>query len=69
MGSVYAQSLQETAERAATLAPEVTITTELMTGSPSRLLADAADAASMLVVGPTAWAGTLSPARARIPDT
>lgn len=51
MGSVYAQSLQETAERAATVAPAVRITTELMTGSPSHLLADAADAATMLVVG------------------
>jgi nucleotide-binding universal stress UspA family protein len=61
MGSVYAQSLQETAERAATVAPEVTITTELMTGSPSHLLADAADTASMLVVGAYGMGGYAEP--------
>jgi nucleotide-binding universal stress UspA family protein len=65
MGSVYAQSLQETAERAATVAPEVTITTELMTGSPSHLLADAADGASMLVVGAHGMGGYAQPG----PDT
>jgi nucleotide-binding universal stress UspA family protein len=67
MGSVYAQSLQETAERAATVAPGVTITSELINGSPGHLLADVADAASMLVVGAYGMGGYAQPGAG--PDT
>ena len=67
MGSVYAQSLQETAERAGTVAPEVTITTDLITGSPGHLLADVAAAASLLVVGAYGMGGYAQPGAG--PDT
>ncbi len=61
MGSVYRESLAATAGRAAAVAPGVTITTELLTGSPGHVLADAAEAASMLVVGAYGMGGYAQP--------
>jgi hypothetical protein len=61
MDSIYRESLTDTAKRAATVAPGVTITTELLTGSPGHVLADAAEAASMLVVGAYGMGGYAQP--------
>ncbi|MBV9795642.1 MAG: universal stress protein [Actinobacteria bacterium] len=51
MSSMYRQSLADTAERASQVAPGVTITTELLTGSPGSTLTSASETASLLVVG------------------
>lgn len=51
MGVIYHEQLAATAERAAAVAPSLTIKTELLTGSPGQVLTDAAEAASLLVVG------------------
>lgn len=61
MGSVYHQSLQTTAEHAATVAPGLTISTELLSGSPRQLLTTTAEAASMLVVGAYGIGGYAQP--------
>jgi nucleotide-binding universal stress UspA family protein len=61
MDSVYHQSLAAAAEWAATVAPGVAITTELLTGSPGRLLAEVAEAASLLVVGAYGFGGYAQP--------
>jgi nucleotide-binding universal stress UspA family protein len=61
MGSVYHQSLTAAAEWAATVAPGVAITTQLLTGSPGRLLAEVAEAASLLVVGAYGFGGYAQP--------
>jgi nucleotide-binding universal stress UspA family protein len=61
MGSIYRESLTAAAEWAAAVAPGVAITTELLTGSPGHLLADATEAASLLVVGAYGVGGYAQP--------
>jgi nucleotide-binding universal stress UspA family protein len=61
MSSIYSQSLQTTAQRAATVAPGLAITTELLTGSPRQVLADEAEAAAVLVVGAYGIGGYAQP--------
>ena len=61
MGSIYRQALDTTAERAAAVAPGLTVGTELRTGSPGQVLADESAAASMLVVGAYGVGGYAQP--------
>jgi nucleotide-binding universal stress UspA family protein len=55
--NVYQETLTTTAEFAANMAPGVAIETELLSGSPGRVLVHDASGASMLVVGAVGFGG------------
>lgn len=61
MGSIYHQSLDTTAARAAATVPHLTILTRLLSGSPGRVLADEGADASLLVVGAYGVGGYAQP--------